>query len=167
LNQAQEQAQAQVQAIRNEAIRRADREARRRLMCLKATIVQEIIDRAEKRLATMVHEPDYRSALVNWIVEAAIGLGTRSAEVNASEQERALIDERVLAAACEKVRAATGEPIALTLSAAAPLSVQGIVLTAADGRTAFNNQVKTRIRRSSRTIHRLIHDCLFTDNREE
>lgn len=167
LNEARIQAQEQAQAIRNEAIRKAQREARRQLMCLRGTIVQETMDRVEKRFATMVHEPEYRSALVNWIAEAAIGLGTESAEVNASEPERALIDERMLSEAGEKVLAATGEPITLTLSAAAPLWAQGIVLTAADGRTAFNNQVKTRIRRSSRRIHRLIHDCLFTDNREK
>jgi len=167
LNQAREQARQQALAIKNEAARKAEREARRRLMCLKAQIVQEIMERVEKRLATMIHEPDYRSALANWIVEAALGLGAESAEVNASEPERLLIDERMLSEACERVHAATGKPITLTLSAAVPLSAQGIVLTAADGRTAFNNQVRTRIRRSSRTIHRLIHDCLFADNREE
>jgi len=167
LNQARLQAGEQAQAIRDEATRKAEREARRRLMGLKAAIVQEVMDRVEKRLAAMVHEPDYRSALVNWIAEAALGLGTGAAEVNASEPERALIDEPVLSEAGEKVRAATGEQVALTPSAAAPLSAQGIVLTAADGRMAFNNQVKTRIRRSSRRINRLIHDCLFADNREE
>jgi vacuolar-type H+-ATPase subunit E/Vma4 len=163
LDQARLQAGKQAQGLREEAIRKAEREARRRLMCLKAAIVQEVMDRVEKRLATMIDEPDYRSALVDWIAEAARGLGTGSAEVNASEPERALIDEPVLSEAGEKVRRATGQQVALALSAAAPLSAQGIVLTAADGRMAFNNQVQTRIRRSSRRINRLIHDCLFTE----
>jgi vacuolar-type H+-ATPase subunit E/Vma4 len=167
LDQARLQAREQAQLIRNEATRKAQREARRRLMCQKATIVQEVMDRVERRLATMIDEPDYRSALVNWIAEAALGLGTGSAEVNASEPERALIDEQMLSEAGEKVRAATGAEVTLTLSVAPPLSAQGIVLTAADGRMAFNNQVKTRIRRSSRRINRLMHDCLFADNREE
>lgn len=163
LNEARLQARERAQVIRNEAIRKAEREAKRRLMCLRATIVQDVMDRVEKRLAAMIHEADYRAALVNWIAEAAVGLGTGSAEVNASAEERPLIDERMLSQAAEKVRAEAGEEVTLTLSAAPPLSAQGIVLTAADGRTAFNNQVKTRIRRSSDRIHMLIHDGLFAD----
>jgi vacuolar-type H+-ATPase subunit E/Vma4 len=57
--------------------------------------------------------------------------------------------------------------VKLTLSAAPPLKSQGVVLTALDGRTAFNNQVKTRLQRSQRQIRTLIYDALFTDNRKE
>lgn len=167
LNEARLKGREQAEAIRKKAMGAGAREVKRRLMHTKAAIVQDVMDRVQKRLAAMIHEAEYRSALVNWIAEAALGLGTESAEVNASEKERALIDDRMLSEAGEKVRAATGKPVALTLSAGGPLPNQGIVVTAADGRMAFNNQVKTRVLRQQRKIHMLIHDALFADTREE
>jgi vacuolar-type H+-ATPase subunit E/Vma4 len=53
------------------------------------------------------------------------------------------------------------------LSETLPLKSQGVVLTAADGRTAYNNQVKTRILRKEREIRMAIYNTLFTDNRKE
>jgi len=166
LNEARIKAEEQSRIIRDKARSAAEREMRRRSMQRRAAVVQEVMDRVEQRLAAMVREPEYRSALVQWIAEAAIGLGAESAEVNASQEERAVIDERLLSEAVEKVRGAAGGRIALTLSSAPPLPEQGIALTAADGRTAFNNQVKTRILRRRRRIQALIHDCLFVDNRD-
>jgi len=55
----------------------------------------------------------------------------------------------------------------LILSEEEPLKSQGVVLTAADGRTAFNNQVKTRILRHKREIQTLIYNALFTDDQKE
>ncbi len=163
LNDAHLKAQEQVEAIKRKAIRDAEREAKRRSMHRRAAVVQEVMDRVERRFAAMTQDLQYRSALVNWIAEAGVGLGADSAEVNASEKERVLIDDRLLAEAVEKIQAATGKRVALTLSVSPPLSAQGVFLTAADGRTAFNNQVKTRMLRSRRKIHKLIHDCLFVN----
>jgi vacuolar-type H+-ATPase subunit E/Vma4 len=42
-----------------------------------------------------------------------------------------------------------------------------VVLTAADGRTAFNNQVHTRLRRHQREIQTMIQDTLFSGSRDE
>jgi vacuolar-type H+-ATPase subunit E/Vma4 len=167
LSDARLRGKEQAEEIKRRASRAAQREVKRRSMHLRAAVVQNVMDRVEKRLAAMIHEPGYRSALVDWIAEADIGLGADSAEVNASEAERALIDDRLLSEATGKVRAATGGQVALTLSDAPPLSGQGVVLTANDGRTAFNNQVKTRTLRSRRKIYTLIYDSLFVDTREE
>jgi vacuolar-type H+-ATPase subunit E/Vma4 len=166
LDEAHRRAQEQTDAIREKAVRSAEREARRRAMQQRAALAQQVMERVEKRLATMTDAPEYRDALTNWIAEAGIGLAVDAAEVNASERERAMIDDHMLAEASEKVHAATGRRIALTLSGDPPLSAQGVVLTAADGRTAFNNQVKTRILRNERRIHTLIYDTLFGDDRE-
>lgn len=163
LNDARAKAREQAEAIEKKAVRDAQREAKKKLMLHKAAVVREVMDRVEQRLASMVECPEYRSVLINWIVEAGVGLGTEKAEVNASEKERALIDAALLAEAAEKIHAATGQQVVLTLSDSAPLSAQGVFLTAADGRTAFNNQAKTRILRGQRKIEAMIHDSLFAD----
>ena len=60
-----------------------------------------------------------------------------------------------------------GRQIRIRCSEGRPLSFQGIVLTAENGRIAFNNQVKTRMSRNDREIRRLIHTALFSDKAEE
>ena len=40
------------------------------------------------------------------------------------------------------------------------------MLTAADGRLAFNNQVPTRLRRSQAAIRRIIYDELFGEEKK-
>ncbi len=162
-NDARLRAQEQAESIRKKTLWTAQREVKRRSLRQRADVVQDILDRVEKRLAAMIDAPEYRSALVSWIAEAAIGLDARRAEVNASEKERVLIDEGLLSEAAERVRATAGAQVALVLSVSPPLMAQGVVLTASDQRTAFNNQVKTRMLRSRRRIDGMIHDCLFAD----
>jgi len=157
----------QAEEIRKKAASAAELEVKRRFMKLRTQVVEDVLAQVEERLAARIGDGDYRRTLVNWIAEAAIGLGAESAEVNASQRERTLIDDRLLGEAGEKVRTETGRAVTLTLAAAQPLESQGVILTAADGRTAFNNQVKTRMLRNRRRIRALIHDALFADNREE
>lgn len=167
LNEAREKAKEQAEAVQRKAVSAVELEVRRRSMRLQAAVMQDVMDRVEKKLHTMVRDADYRSVLTRWIVEAAVGLGAESADINASEAERALIDDPLLSEAAGRVHAATDRQVALTPATAEPLESQGVVLTAADGRTAFNNQVRTRLLRSRRRIQMLIHDALFTDRREE
>ncbi|MBP7051670.1 MAG: hypothetical protein KBE65_11695 [Phycisphaerae bacterium] len=163
LNEARARAQDRAETIRKKAVWAAQREAKRRSLRQRADVTQDVLDRVEKRLAALIDEPAYRSSLVDWIAQAAVGLDADRADVNASEKECARIDEGLLSEAARKVQAAAGRQVVLELSAAPPLAGQGVVLTASDGRTAFNNQVKTRMLRNRRRIHAMIHDCLFAN----
>jgi vacuolar-type H+-ATPase subunit E/Vma4 len=168
LAEARKKAQEQAEAIEKRALSAADLEIKRRSMGARDAVMRDIMGRVEKRFEAMIDDvPRYRAVLVDWIAEAAVGLGTESAEVNASERERASIDAQLLAEAAARAQAQTHRQVTLTLSAGQPLKSQGVVLTAADGRTAFNNQVRTRLQRSQRRIRTLIYDALFTDNRKE
>ena len=118
-------------------------------------------------LLEAVKQKGYSAVLLDWITEAALGLGADKAQVNASSEERSLITEALLAQACQQVNTRTGKTMQLTLADADPLDTQGILLTAADGRVAFNNQVKTRIMRNQRTIHQLIYEAVFAPKQEE
>ena len=167
LNDAREKAREQAGIVKKKIISGVELEAKRLSMRIQDALIQDIMDRVEKKLGSMIDDPNYRSVLINWMTEAAVGLGADSAEVNASERERMIIDDALLSEAGRNVFELTGKQIALSLSDAPPLKDQGIVLTAADGRTAFNNQVKTRIRRRQRNIRTMIYDALFTENRKE
>ena len=167
-DEARVKATAQAETIRHRAGAEVEREIKRRMLKMRDTLMHDIVARTEQQLgSSLIDGPDYRTILGNWIAEAAVGLGVEAAAVNASARELPLIDEALLAEAAQRASAETGKPIALTRSAAEPLEGQGVVLTSADGRMAFNNQVATRVGRKQREIQALIYDAVFTGHREE
>ena len=167
LNEAEEKAQEQAQAVKKKILSGAELEIKRLSMRIQDSIVRDVMARVETRLESMIDDPKYKTILINWITEAAIGLDAESAEVNASEKERMIIDDEMLSEATRRIHESTGKQVTLTLSNTQPLKAQGVVLTAADGRTAFNNQVKTRILRRQRDIRTKVYDALFSQNRKE
>ena len=166
LNDARQEALQKAEKAKSKILSSLKLEIKRRSMYARGILMQDILDKVEKKLLTTISDTNYRSVLLSWIVEAAVGLGVESAFINASEKERMLIDDSLLSEAMEKIRAQSGRKIELKLSDGQPLNSQGIVLTAADGRTAFNNQVKTRMLRNQRKIQALIYKSILADNEE-
>jgi vacuolar-type H+-ATPase subunit E/Vma4 len=164
---ARKEASLQAEAIRRRMVSGIKLELKRGLMRIQQDVIQLIMGKVEKKLNLMIGDTNYRAILEDWIVEAAIGLGTESALLNASEKERVIIDGNFIAEVGDKVFAKTGSKIALQLTSDLPLKLQGVVLTAANKRTAFNNQVKTRISRKERDIQMKIYKTLFADERKE
>lgn len=160
--QARERARVRVEALERNTSSRIAVEARRARLRVRDRIVAEALEAVRGRFAAMVGSGEYRRILVGWIAEAAIGLGEAEAEVNASAAERKLLDRSLLAEAEQEVQRSTGRQVHLALSSAQPLLGQGVVLTAANGRVAYNNQVDTRILREQTRIRVLIQEALFT-----
>ncbi|MBN1578158.1 MAG: hypothetical protein JW913_16480 [Chitinispirillaceae bacterium] len=171
-------ARQKAEGVRTEAVKKAEEQAaqikqtvlsslkialKREKMRTQDGLLQEIMAHVHRKLAAAVTAPEYRSTLVNWIVEAATGLGASSAVVNASAAERTLIDDRMLHEVKVRASSLLHTSVDLTIASEAPLVEQGIVVTAADGRTAFNNQVATRIRRMEQQIRNRVYDALFAD----
>ena len=159
--QAAERAAARVEALRRNSASRANVESRRARLRARDRIVSEAQDAVRGRLAAMVGTEAYRRMLAGWIAEAAIGLGEADSDVNASAPERPVLDRGLLAEAEQEVLRSTGRVVRLALSAAEPLLGQGVVLTAANGRVAYNNQVATRLLREQSRIRGLIHKALL------
>ena len=166
LDDARQKAGQQAETIGRKAVSAVELEIKQQTLRLRAELVQGIMARVEDRLSCLVDHPEYRDVLIDWMTEAAVGLDVRSATVNASEKERALIDDECLGKVMERVGKQTGKTVALTVSDADPLGIQGVVLTDSDGRMAYNNQVRTRMQRFQRRILTLIYDALFSDKKE-
>jgi len=167
LENARKEADEQSKAVKKKIISGAEFEIKRRSLRMRSILMRDITDRVEKKLAQMVGDSQYRAVLQDWITEAAIGLDVESAQVNASAKERELIDAELLAEVTKRLLENSGRQVTLSLSDSEPLKSQGVVLTAADGHTAFNNQVATRMLRRQREIQTLIYDALFADDRKE
>jgi vacuolar-type H+-ATPase subunit E/Vma4 len=166
LNDARKEAEEKAEKIKSKILSSLKLEVKRRAMYARDAVMQNIIDKVEKKLFTMINDANYRSVLINWITEAAIGLDAESAQINASEKERMLIDDNLLSEAMGKIHTQSGKKMELKLSDGQPLKSQGIVLTAANGRTAFNNQVKTRMLRNQRKIRSLIYNRILAGNQK-
>ena len=167
LNDARKEASEQAEAVKKKMISSIMLDIKRRSMSIRNAVTRDIMDKVEKKFVSMSDDTSYRSMLINWITEAAIGLDAESALINASEKELTFLDEQLLSEVAEKIRAKTGKQVILELSKEPPLKSQGVVLTASDRRTAFNNQVKTRMQRKEREIRTAIYNTLFADNRKE
>ncbi len=147
--QADEIAQKNAQAI----------EAEQRKSRLKAQedLFSKALKRVKEKLHALSERSDYSSILKGWIVEAAIGLSEDQLWVNASEQEMALLTDELLKDAESEVKAVTGRSVHIERSDKAPLSKQGVFLTAREGRLAFNNLIEARLERYSTVIRRMIY----------
>jgi vacuolar-type H+-ATPase subunit E/Vma4 len=161
LKKAQKQAAQQSEAVKKKILAGIDIEVKRKVMRAQDSLLNMVLDRVEEQLHALVRDKHYRDILLNWVVEAAIGLNTDAAVISASGDELAFINKTFLAEAEKKVKSYTGRRVALSLSTTPQNRLQGINLTAKDGRTAFNNQVRTRIARRQREIRKRIYDMLF------
>lgn len=161
LEDARQRAQEQGEAIKRKVLSEVELEAKRCALHTRDKVMEEILTRVEAALKAKIGTADYRALLVDWTVEAVRGLDVEEAQLNASAPERDLMDTSFLNEVANKVRESSGKTVALILSEEAPLEEQGVLVTAINGRMAFNNQVKTRILRNRRKIHTLIHQALF------
>ncbi len=157
--EAERRAEEQARIIRKEAQAQGAVETHRIELRARDEVFAGVLARVRARLAALIDRPDYGEILTAWIVEAAIGLGEARASVNASGRERLLLPA-VLKEAERKAAEITGRAVSLSESSDPPLSGQGVVLTSVASRTAFNNQVETRLLRFHTEIQRMIYEAL-------
>ncbi len=158
----EERTSEHIAKIEREAATRLEAAKRRLGLEMRESVYQEVVSRSVAAFDRLVGENRYEDVVRNWIVEAAAGLQADSARVTASHKEIevvALVLEQVEALMKEEGR----QPIKLSVSEEPPLSRQGIVLIAEDGKTAYNNQVHSRLERYKTEIRKLVHQRLFQD----
>lgn len=160
LREAEKKARTQSEAIEKKVLSGVEIEVKRKFLYLKEKIFSEVLSRVKEEFKSLIQTPSYRTVLLNWIVEAAVGLGVDEGIVSTSKNEQHLIDQELLRRAEKQVSDILGKNVKLRLSRNSGTQ-QGIVLTASDGRTAFNNQVATRLLRYQRKIRDLIYTKLF------
>lgn len=161
--EARERVESQSALIRKNSESKIVMEKRKSALKLRDRVLQETLDLARKRCRDLIDTPRYGEILLDWIVEAALGLSADKAEVNASLKELPLITEELLKKAEGEYHKLTGKKISLSKREGDPLPGQGVVLTAGDGRLAYNNQVSTRFLRHQTEIRKLIYQSLFEE----
>jgi len=161
VREATAKADALAAGIAQDAQAKAAMERRRNILLLQESLASGIVLKAEKALSETMGQPGYRDTLRRWIMEAAIGLSTESATVNASMHELPLIDDALLREAEAGVLAATGKATRLSRLEGDPLPGQGVYLVAEGGRLAYDNTIATRLERGRTEIRKRIYKALF------
>jgi len=158
---AQKKAVEQSELLKKKILSGINMEVKRKSMKIRDKVLNDLIDQAKIRLNKMIYKPEYLNILIDWIVEAGIGLGKEKAFVNASKEEIQMLDENLLHQAEDKIMKATGKIIELKKSEEHPLKSQGVVVISDDGKVAFNNMVSTRILRRQTEIRNIVYKSLF------
>ena len=157
LKGAQQKSQVQADKIKKNMDSVIATETRRNSLKVHEQIINITLDKVREKLESFIETSDYRQILISWIVEAAIGLNEPEVEVNASAREMAVIDDNLLGETEEKLYEITGLRVKMKKSNNDPLHAQGVVLKSKSGRTAFSNQVSTRILRYQSEIRKIIY----------
>ena len=147
-------------SVRLERIKEREESARKNIDRLSELKVLDsaynlVLKEVQKRLDSLVSSPDFRSILVSWIAEAAIGLDRKEARVSFSE--KAPVDDQMLRDAEAEVLRRTGASVSLSEDPER-LSEGGVSVSSLDGKVSYNNQLPVRIRRFQRDIKRIIQE---------
>jgi vacuolar-type H+-ATPase subunit E/Vma4 len=162
LGEAGRKSSEQAASLKRQAASTAKMQTKRIALRVREQAARQVLEQVRLRLARMIGAPEYRQVLLDWIVEAAIGLGLPEATVNASAPELPLLEQGLLEEAERRVRELTGREVRLSRAEGDPLAGQGVVLVGRGGRLAYNNQVSTRLLRRQTEIRKMIYDGLWT-----
>lgn len=177
-----EGARKKARTIQQEALERLEKQAEgvaRRYRQLSETEQRKVrlqvqeelfsmsLEKIRKYLSSLRKRSDYEKILKGWIVEGALGLERDRVYVNAPREERSFLDGKILSECESEILEHSGRTVKLELSPEAPTSGQGVFLSAADGKIAFNNEVDARMQRSSAEIRRMIYRRIQNGQQEK
>jgi vacuolar-type H+-ATPase subunit E/Vma4 len=128
---------------------------------VREKIVSNVTGKVKAKIAEKADDPSYPDILKGWILEAAIGLGEEEAIINGSPKELKIMTDSFIGDVAKKYNALTGRNVILKKAEKNPLFAQGIVLSSKDNRTAFNNQVPTRLMRYQTEVMKMIYKEFF------
>ena len=108
LKKALRKSQDQTEKIKKNMDSTIDLETRHNSLKISEQTINSVLDEVRKKFEGIIETSDYRQVLIDWIVEAAIGINEQEIEVNASAGEMAVIDDNLLKKAQEKLFGITG-----------------------------------------------------------
>jgi vacuolar-type H+-ATPase subunit E/Vma4 len=151
----------QLNIIEKNSISSIKVEKKRIALQIREKLINTVIDEVKVKIKEAAVPDSYKEILKGWILEASIGLGEEELEVNGSKRELEIMTESYIKDVEKQYHDLTGGKIKINKSDANPLFAQGIVLTSMNHKTAFNNQVPTRLLRYQSEMRKTIHSEFF------
>lgn len=157
----EERAKQQVNAIEQDGLRKIATLERKHLLALKNEIVEHVLTRVREKFDEQVSRPEFRETLIDWTVEAALGLAAPDPILRVTASCAHWIDDDFLDKAARRYRELTGDEIAFTRAPETIPKGCGIILEAKNGRTAYNNLVQNRLDRYRERIEAIVLKDVF------
>ena len=151
----------QINVIEKNSISSIKVEKKRIALQIREKLINTVIDKVRVKISEKAETDAYKEILKGWILEASVGLGEIEVEVNGSKRELEIMTEDYIKDVEKQYHDLTGGKIKINKSSANPLFAQGIVLTSLNHKTAFNNQVPTRLLRYQSEMRKTIHSEFF------
>lgn len=145
---------------RNSIISQITVEKKRKALREREALINKLISDTRAHMADKIDKPEYKNILLNWIVEAVIGLNLPRAIIKTSAAEKKIINRDFLDLVNKRASEIRGSETVATLDESDHLSCQGVVLSAEDGSVAFSNTVNDRIIRNQSDIQQAINKII-------
>ena len=162
LRDADKEAARRANDKKNSIISQIAVEKKRKSLREREEFINKLISDARSKMATLIEKPEYKDILLNWIVEAAVGLNLSRAIIRTSAAEKNIISKDFLDMAQKQASEIRSNQTVITLDESSYLNCQGVVLSAEDGSIAFSNTVNDRIIRRQSDIRQVISRILDT-----
>jgi len=151
----------QVSVIEKNSASAISVEKKRVVLKIREKVINNVVEKVRDIIGEIGKSKDYPEILRGWILDAAIGLGEEEAVINGSAKELEILSDSFLRETEKRYFDLTGGKIHLVKSDKNPLFAQGVVLTSMNSKTAFNNQVPTRLLRYQAEMRKTIHKEFF------
>jgi vacuolar-type H+-ATPase subunit E/Vma4 len=136
---------------------------RKQLLALKEKIVKHVVARVKEKFDALVAEAAFKDVLIEWTVEAALGLAEGDSILRVTASCMPLVDAAFLDKAARQYKELTGEDIAFTLAPQAVPKGHGIILESKNGKTAYSNLLENRLDRYEDTIQAIVLKDIFNE----
>ncbi len=114
-------------------------------------------DAIYNKMEKLIGTSEYEQALVYWIAEAAIALDADEAQVATSKKEK--LTQQMLQSAQQIIEKVTSKKMVLKINPN-QLSSQGVVVSTVNNTIAYNNQVRTRLKRCTSDFELLLEGSI-------
>lgn len=151
----------QVSVIEKNSYSSISVEKKRVALKVRETVINNVFALIKEKIESKRDDPNYPEVIRGWILEAAIGLGEERAIVTGGAKELLIMDDNFLRETEKKYTALTDGKIKLQKSDKNPLFAQGVILSSENNKTAFTNQVPTRLLRYQTDIRKTIYNDIF------
>lgn len=153
----------QLALIAQEGERRIETAKRKKQLELKEKIVNFVMEQVREKFGAIELEDESKEMMIEWGVEAALGLEESDPILKVTESCASLVDEEYCNQVARRYKEITGKDIKITLSSDILKKGYGIILKAKNGKTAYNNLLENRIYRHKETIEALVLEEIFNE----
>jgi vacuolar-type H+-ATPase subunit E/Vma4 len=153
----------QLAKIAQEGKLRIETLERKKRLELKQNIVNHVMEQVREEFSTFELEHESREMLIEWGVEAALGLEESDPILKVTESCASFIDDEYCYKVAHRYKEFTGKDIEITVSSDVIKKGYGLIIEAKNGKTAYNNLLKDRIYRNQETIEALVLEEIFDE----